>query len=61
MKKIKPRVPEGGAIEDSNEMSMEQYSITMKKKLGGHYKKYALHVKNVIKPALNAKVLEILY
>ena len=59
MKKIKPRVPEGGAIEDSNEMSMEQYSITMRKKLGSHYKKYALHVKNVIKPPQNGKILEI--
>jgi ubiquinone/menaquinone biosynthesis C-methylase UbiE len=59
MKKIKPRVPEGGAIEDSNEMSMEQYSTTMRKKLGSHYKKYALHVKNVINPSQNAKVLEI--
>jgi ubiquinone/menaquinone biosynthesis C-methylase UbiE len=59
MKKIKPRIPEGGAIEDSNEMSMEQYSFTMRKKLVNHYKKYALHVRNVIKPPENAKVLEI--
>ena len=34
MKKIKPRIPEGGAIEDGNEMSMEQYSETMIKKTG---------------------------
>ena len=60
MKKNKPRVPEGGAIEDRNEMSMEQYSATMRKKLGSHYKKYALHVKNVINPTQNAKVLEII-
>lgn len=59
MKKIKTRVPEGGAIEDSHEMSMEQYSATMRKKLGSHYKKYALHIKNVINPTQNAKVLEI--
>ncbi len=59
MKKVKPRIPEGGAIEDSNEMSMEQYSQTMKKKLGSHYKKYALHVKDVINPVKNARVLEI--
>ena len=59
MKKIKPRIPEGGAIEDSNEMSMEQYSSTMKKKLGKHYKKFALHVKNEISPVQNGKTLEI--
>lgn len=59
MKKIRPRIPEGGAIEDDNEMSMEQYSETMIKKLASHYRKYALHVKNVIKPVQNAKVLEI--
>ncbi len=59
MKKIRPRIPEGGAIEDSNEMSMEQYSETMKKKLGSHYKKFAVYVNDKIKPSQNAKVLEI--
>ncbi len=59
MKKIIPRIPEGGAIEDSNEMSMEQYSETMRKKLGSHYKKFAIYVKDKINPAQNAKVLEI--
>lgn len=59
MKKTRPRIPEGGAIEDSNEMTMEQYSATMKKKLGSHYKKFALHIKNVVNPVKNAKVLEI--
>lgn len=59
MKKIRPRIPEGGAIEDSNEMSMEQYSETMRKKLGSHYKKFAIYVKDKINPAQNAKVLEI--
>jgi ubiquinone/menaquinone biosynthesis C-methylase UbiE len=59
MKKNRPRIPEGGAIEDSNEMTMEQYSAIMKKKLGSHYKKFALHVKNVINPVKNAKVLEV--
>jgi ubiquinone/menaquinone biosynthesis C-methylase UbiE len=38
---------------------MEQYSATMKKKLGSHYKKFALHVKNTVNPVKNAKVLEI--
>ena len=59
MKKIKPRVPEGGAIEDSNEMSMEQYSSTMRKKLEKHYKKFASYVKNEIIPVQNGKTLEI--
>lgn len=30
MRKIKQRIPEGGAIEDSNKMTMEQYSSIMK-------------------------------
>jgi len=30
MKKIKPRIIEGGAIEDSSDMTMEQYSEIMK-------------------------------
>lgn len=59
MKKVKPRIPEGGAIEDSNEMTMEQYSQTMKKKLGNHYKKCAMYIKEVINPVKNAKALEI--
>ena len=41
MKKIKPRIPEGGAIEDSSGMIMEQYSEIMKKQLGKEYIRFA--------------------
>jgi ubiquinone/menaquinone biosynthesis C-methylase UbiE len=57
--KIKPRIPEGGAIEDTNQMSMEDYSKVMKEKLGKHYKKFAAFVREGIVPVENAKVLEI--
>lgn len=57
--KTKPRIPEGGAIEDTNQMSMEYYSDVMKKKLGRHYQRFAEFVIESIKPVENAKVLEI--
>lgn len=57
--KTKPRIPEGGAIEDTNQMSMEDYSDVMKKKLGKHYLKFARSVNEVVVPVENAKVLEI--
>ena len=57
--KTKPRIPEGGAIEDTNQMSMEEYSDVMKKKLGKHYLKFAEFVIKNIAPIEKAKVLEI--
>ncbi len=58
--KTKPRIlPEGGAIEDTNQMSMEYYSDVMKKKLGRHYQRFADFVIKNIVPIENAKVLEI--
>ena len=59
MEKIKPRIPEGGAIEDSSEMTMEQYSEIMKKLLGKEYKRFAANVTNKIKPLQNSLTLEI--
>ncbi len=34
---MKPRIPEDVAIEDSPEITMEQYSEIMKKQLGKEY------------------------
>jgi ubiquinone/menaquinone biosynthesis C-methylase UbiE len=59
MKKIKSRIPEGGAIEDNSEMTMEQYSEIMKKQLGREYIRFAGNVINKVSPNQNSKVLEI--
>ncbi|OFY66848.1 MAG: hypothetical protein A2Y71_11580 [Bacteroidetes bacterium RBG_13_42_15] len=59
MKKIKPRIPEGGAIEDSSGMIMEQYSEIMKKQLGKEYIRFADNVIRKINPIENSIVLEI--
>lgn len=56
---VKPRVPEGGAIEDTNQMSMEDYSEIMKKRLGREYIKFAENVINKVDPFKKSKVLEI--
>ena len=57
--KTKPRIPEGGAIEDTNQMSMEDYSDVMKKKLGRHYQSFAEFIIKNVAPVEKAKVLEI--
>ena len=59
MKKIKPRIIEGGAIEDSTDMTMEQYSEIMKKQLGWEYVRFADNVIIKVNPAQNSTVLEI--
>jgi ubiquinone/menaquinone biosynthesis C-methylase UbiE len=59
MKRIKPRIPEGEAIEDTREMTMEQYSETMKKQLGKEYIRFADKIIREIDPLRNAVVLEI--
>jgi len=59
MKKIKPRIPEGGAIVDSCEMTMEEYSDTMKKQLGKDYIRFSDNVVNILSPDKNSRVLEI--
>ena len=59
MFKIKPRIPEGEAIKDSAEITMEQYSKIMKKQLGKEYERFADNVINRIQPDINSKILEI--
>ena len=59
MKKIKPRIPEDGAIEDSSEIIMEQYSEIMKKQLGKEYIRFAENVIKKVNPVQDSKVLEI--
>ncbi len=59
MKTIKSRIPEGGAIEDSSDMTMEQYSEIMKKQLGKEYLRFGDNVISKIKPIQNSLVLEI--
>jgi ubiquinone/menaquinone biosynthesis C-methylase UbiE len=59
MKTIKPRIPEGGAIEDNAAMTMEQYSEIMKKHLWKDYIRFANNVINKINPTQGSKVLEI--
>jgi len=56
---IKPRVPEGGAIEDSPEITMEQYSKIMRKQLGKEYRRFADNVIKRVNPAQDSLVLEI--
>jgi ubiquinone/menaquinone biosynthesis C-methylase UbiE len=59
MKNIKPRIPEGGAIEDTAEITMEQYSNIMKKQLGKEYLRFAANVIKKVNPIQGSMVLEI--
>jgi len=59
MTKIKPRITEGRAIEDSNSMTMEEYSEIMKKQLGKDYNRFADNVISQVMPTNNSLVLEI--
>jgi len=59
MKRIEHRIPEGGAIEDSSEMTMEQYSFIMEKQLGKEYKRFAEGLLKMCTPHPGAAVLEI--
>lgn len=56
---VKPRIPEGGAIEDNDQMNMEEYSAIMKKRLHKEYLKFAGNVISKVNPLKNARVLEI--
>lgn len=56
---VKARVPEGGAIEDTEEMDMEEYSQRMKKMMGHEYREFVAHIVNVMNPPQGGKVLEI--
>ncbi|MCU0473782.1 MAG: class I SAM-dependent methyltransferase [Bacteroidales bacterium] len=59
MTKVKPRIIEGGAIDDSSGMTMEQYSEIMKKQLGKEYIRFADNVIKKINPLEDSTVLEI--
>ncbi|MBN1906543.1 MAG: class I SAM-dependent methyltransferase [Deltaproteobacteria bacterium] len=59
MGRIRARVPEGGAIVDGHEMSMEQYSEIMKRQLHKEYIRFAENVINKTDPQINSRVLEI--
>jgi len=59
MKNIELRIPEGGAIEDTSEITMEQYSDIMKKKLWKEYLRFADNVIKKTNPMQGSKVLEI--
>lgn len=56
---FKPRVPEGGAIKDTDKMSMEEYSKIMTQRLKKEYIKFAENVIKKVAPTKNSKVLEI--
>lgn len=56
---VKSRVPEGGAIEDTDKLSMEEYSKIMENHLGREYDKFANNVITRTKPVKNSKILEI--
>jgi ubiquinone/menaquinone biosynthesis C-methylase UbiE len=57
--KLKPRIPEGGAIDNSSEMTMKEYSENMKKMLSKSYDDFADNVISKVSPLPNSKVLEI--
>lgn len=57
--RVKSRIPEGGAIKDDNQMTMEQYSNYMKTRLWKQYTEFADSIISRVNPLNNAKVLEI--
>jgi len=59
MIKFKPRTIEGGAIKDGPEMTMDQYSLIMKKQLGREYIRFAENVVKKVNPPINSTVLEV--
>ena len=59
MQRLSSRIPEGGAIHDSSEMTMEQYSAIMKKTLGHEYRRFIEDLMRQTPPPHGAAVLEI--
>ncbi len=59
MGRVQTRIPEGGAIEDTPDMTTEEYSKIMKQRLGGEYRRFVRHIMQSVKPPEGAKVLEI--
>jgi len=58
-KKVKPRIPEGEAILDDLDFTMEDYSKTARKMLKGEYNRFIKFVVNDLGVNDNSKVLEI--
>ncbi len=56
---VRPRVPEGGAIKDDSEWSMEDYSEHMKIKLGREYRTLVKEILERFEIPKNGKILEI--
>jgi ubiquinone/menaquinone biosynthesis C-methylase UbiE len=56
---VKPRIPEGGAILNEDNLTMEEYSEYMKKKMGFEYRSIVKYVIKNLDPPHGAKVLEI--
>jgi len=59
MKRIRERIPEGGAIEDEPGMSAEDYGALMYLRLKGEYERFAESALKEAFPAEGASVLEI--
>ncbi len=56
---VKPRVPEGGAIEDGHNITMEEYSERMKRSMRFEYRNIVKYIVEKINPPQNAKILEV--
>ena len=59
MKTVQARISEGGAIEDTQDMTTEQYSEIMKQRVGREYRRFVKHIIHQMKPPEKARVLEI--
>lgn len=57
--KVPRRVPEGGAIMNTDDVSAEEYSTAQRKAMGGEYRRFVQHVLTEMKPPQGARVLEI--
>lgn len=59
MKRTRERIPECGAIEDSEGLSAESYAEIMRKRLWGEYQRFAGFVLEEGRPCRGARLLEI--
>jgi len=59
MARIKDRVPEGGAIDDNDTMSTEEYSDIMERVLGSHYRSFVSDLLEACALPHGARALEI--
>jgi SAM-dependent methyltransferase len=58
-KRTGTRIPETGAIEDSEGRSAEEYSAFMKKRMWGEYERFAKEILEEGRPTEGARILEI--